>query len=77
MRILIVSDSHGINGPLRAAILKENPDMLIHLGDSEFNQAEMGRVSQDSMCLRKRQLRHYFICSGACKKRCNIHAQRP
>ena len=43
MRILIVSDSHGINGPLRAAILKENPDMLIHLGDSEFNQAEIAR----------------------------------
>lgn len=35
MKILIVSDSHGNNGPLRTAILKEKPDMLIHLGDSE------------------------------------------
>jgi putative phosphoesterase len=41
MRILIVSDTHGINGPLRAVILKEKPDMLIHLGDSEYNQAEI------------------------------------
>ena len=41
MKILIVSDSHGINGPLRAAIMKEKPDMLIHLGDSEYSQSEI------------------------------------
>lgn len=43
MKILIVSDSHGMNGPLRAVILKENPDMLIHLGDSEYMQSEIAR----------------------------------
>ena len=43
MKILIVSDSHGMNVPLRAAILKENPDMLIHLGDSEYNQSEIAK----------------------------------
>ena len=43
MKILIVSDSHGINGPLREAILTEAPDMLIHLGDSEFSQNEIAK----------------------------------
>ena len=43
MKILIVSDSHGIIGPLKAAILKESPDMLIHLGDSEYSQSEIAR----------------------------------
>ena len=41
MKILIVSDSHGINGPLRTAISKESPDMLIHLGDCEYSQSEI------------------------------------
>ena len=42
LKILIVSDSHGINGPLKAAILKENPDMLhwFHVGwNSEFRES--------------------------------------
>ena len=43
MKILIVSDSHGSTGPLRAAIMKENPDMLIHLGDAEINQNEIAK----------------------------------
>ena len=43
MKILIVSDSHGTTGPLRAAIMKETPDMLIHLGDSEYPQAEIAK----------------------------------
>ena len=43
MKILIVSDSHGNNGPLRTAIMKENPDMLIHLGDSECSCAEIAK----------------------------------
>ena len=43
MKILIVSDSHGTTGPLRTAILKETPDMLIHLGDSEYPQAEIAK----------------------------------
>ena len=41
MRILIVSDSHGNNGPLKSAIEKERPDMLIHLGDSEYSRSEI------------------------------------
>ena len=41
MKILIVSDSHGISGPLRMVIMKESPDMLIHLGDSEYPQSEI------------------------------------
>jgi putative phosphoesterase len=41
MRILIVSDSHGNNGPLKTAIEKERPDILIHLGDSEYSQSEI------------------------------------
>ena len=43
MKILIVSDSHGNNGPLRTAIMKEAPDMLIHLGDSEYSQSEIAQ----------------------------------
>lgn len=43
MKILIVSDSHGTTGPLRTAIMKETPDMLIHLGDSEYPQAEIAK----------------------------------
>ena len=41
MKILIVSDSHGINGPLKETIQKESPGMLIHLGDAEFSQSEI------------------------------------
>ena len=43
MKILIVSDSHGNNGPLRTAIMRENPDMLIHLGDSEYRVSEIAK----------------------------------
>jgi putative phosphoesterase len=35
MKILIVSDSHRMNGNLKIAIDREKPDMLIHLGDIE------------------------------------------
>lgn len=41
MKILIVSDSHGNNCPLRTAIMKEKPDMLIHLGDAEYSPSEI------------------------------------
>lgn len=41
MKILIASDSHGVNDYLKAAIEKEKPDMLIHLGDSEIDQREI------------------------------------
>ena len=41
MKILIASDSHGINGPLRTVIMREKPDMLIHLGDTEYSQSEI------------------------------------
>ena len=41
MKILIVSDSHGRNGPFRAVLQKESPDMLIHLGDSEYSCSEI------------------------------------
>lgn len=43
MRILIVSDSHGANMMLIKAIQKEKPDMLIHLGDSEYPQDEIAK----------------------------------
>ena len=43
MKILIVSDSHGMNGPLSLAISREAPDMLIHLGDSEYPYSEIAR----------------------------------
>lgn len=33
MKILIVSDSHGDTAALRAAIARENPDRVFHLGD--------------------------------------------
>lgn len=33
MKILIVSDSHGDTAALRAAITRENPDRVFHLGD--------------------------------------------
>ena len=41
MKILIVSDSHGNNGPLKTAIDRESPDMFIHLGDTEYSQTEI------------------------------------
>lgn len=41
MKVLIVSDSHGMNGPLRTVIMRESPDMLIHLGDAEYSQSEI------------------------------------
>ena len=41
MKILIVSDSHGMNGPLRTVIMRAKPDMLIHLGDAEYSQSEI------------------------------------
>jgi len=41
MKILIVSDSHGTNGPLRTVIMRESPDMLIHLGDAEYSTSEI------------------------------------
>lgn len=34
-KILILSDSHGRSENIRLAIVKEKPDMLIHLGDIE------------------------------------------
>ena len=43
MKILIVSDSHGTNGPLRTAIMRESPDMLIHLGDAEYSVQEIAK----------------------------------
>ena len=45
MKILIVSDSHGINGPLRTVIMRESPDMLIHLGDTEYSQSEISKAT--------------------------------
>lgn len=43
MRILIISDSHGYNDPLRTVIQREKPDMMIHLGDSQYSQAEIAK----------------------------------
>ena len=43
MKILIVSDSHDMNGPLKTVIMRESPDMIIHLGDAEYPQSEIAR----------------------------------
>ncbi|MCR4936854.1 MAG: metallophosphoesterase [Lachnospiraceae bacterium] len=41
MKLLIVSDSHGDNAAVTAAIKAEAPDMLIHLGDLEEDKDEL------------------------------------
>lgn len=33
MRVLVVSDSHGRSDSVKSAVQKEQPDMLLHLGD--------------------------------------------
>lgn len=33
MRVLVVSDTHGVHGNIKIAIERVKPDMLIHLGD--------------------------------------------
>ena len=38
MKILILSDSHGINKNVKDAIEAEKPDMLIHCGDAEGSE---------------------------------------
>lgn len=39
MKVLIVSDTHRLNGTLQTVIEKEKPfDMLLHLGDSEGSE---------------------------------------
>ena len=43
-KILIVSDSHGNRNPLDVVIKREQPDMLIHLGDVEADTEDIRRM---------------------------------
>ena len=45
MRILILSDSHGIDINVKRAIDIEKPDMLIHCGDSEGSEATIEKLA--------------------------------
>ena len=40
-KILVLSDSHRNNTPMTLAVQKENPDMIIHLGDHIDDAAEL------------------------------------
>ena len=42
-KVLILSDSHGRSENIRLAIIKERPDMLIHLGDIEDDPEKVRR----------------------------------
>ncbi len=37
IKILVISDSHGRYAPMNRAILTENPDLLLHLGDGAYD----------------------------------------
>ncbi len=41
MKLLILSDSHGKYEFINTAILKERPDMILHLGDGVFDLARI------------------------------------
>ena len=43
MKILVMSDSHGIRSYMEQAVKKENPDIAIHLGDCVSDAEELGR----------------------------------
>lgn len=32
-KLLVFSDSHGVNAPMRAAVERQRPDYIVHLGD--------------------------------------------
>jgi putative phosphoesterase len=53
-KILIVSDSHGRSQNIKTAIDREQPDMLIHLGDIE-DEPEKIRRWLDIAALKKRE----------------------
>ena len=75
MKILIVSDSHRMNGNLKIAIDREKPDMLIHLGDIEDAERTVALwagapktpcvfISVFSFCLTSLFIRSFpYICS--------------
>ena len=43
MKILIFSDSHGDTSHMRTAVEKEKPDYVFHLGDHDWDAAELER----------------------------------
>lgn len=43
MKILVLSDSHRNLPPMETAVLAENPDQIIHLGDHESDAEDLGR----------------------------------
>lgn len=44
MKILVLSDSHGIMRYMEQAVLDEKPDLVIHLGDRQRDAEELGRA---------------------------------
>ena len=44
MKILIVSDTHGKQELLKKVVAKENPDSVIHCGDSEGYELEISMI---------------------------------
>jgi hypothetical protein len=44
-KILVVSDSHGMNKGVRQAVELENPDMLIHCGDVQGFETDIERIA--------------------------------
>lgn len=47
MRIIVVSDTHGNNGPfLEKAITMEKPDMIFHLGDFVADAKQISKIME-------------------------------
>ena len=47
MKLLILSDSHGEQEPMRLAVRRERPDVLIHLGDHAADAFELAQEFYD------------------------------
>lgn len=44
MKILVMSDSHGVMSYMEQAVIKEKPDIAIHLGDCVSDAERLGRT---------------------------------
>ena len=47
MKILVMSDSHGILSYMQTAVKNENPDIAIHLGDCVSDAERLGNMFPD------------------------------
>ena len=47
MKILVLSDSHGVYRYMEEAVLREQPDQILHLGDRERDAEHLEEVFQE------------------------------